>query len=102
MATTFESTTTRRSRMQTSCRFATAMVGRLPDEPTQELLYDRADWPIIPLPTLARLRSLVSLLVLWQVPFPASHENAENFQALGSAVSVLTAGWSSEDGGYPR
>ena len=211
MATTPESTTTRARRESVGCSCATVLTGRVPDEPTQEWLYDRTDWPSTPIVTLplppanvvaealdnlaqgaadpsiyleartqlaagvpvafdgttrwvddvavhlapeglrwpwpwccackakrcwhgalcdglvlAELRladetddwsveemshhrpsyttlllvSGVSLLILWHVPFPVPEQNP--LQALGSAASVLLAGRSSGDGGYPR
>ena len=45
MATTSESTTTHACRMSAGCFCGPALAGRIPEEPTQEWLYDRTDWP---------------------------------------------------------
>jgi len=52
MATTPESTTTRARRVLVGCPCATAAAGRIPEEPTQEWLYDRTNWPITPIASL--------------------------------------------------
>jgi hypothetical protein len=57
---------------------------------------DVGDPPVVELPhrrpsyATLLLISGVSLLILWQVPFPAPEQNP--LQALGSAASVLLAG----------
>ena len=52
MATTFESTTTRACRMSAGCPCVAATAGRIPEEPSQEWLYDRTDWPTTPVASL--------------------------------------------------
>ena len=52
MATTSESTMTHARRMSAGCSCAPAFAKRVMDEPTQEWLYDRTDWPTTPIASL--------------------------------------------------